>query len=362
MKKALCHFSLTDIITNDTRRMRFQSLLIYGAFCAVALVMSLINILSRQTVLLIATASFSALCAVNFVLARHSVKGQSISSGLFMAEVIVLFTYFLITGGTQNFSVVWLLLLPTLGLLFFGKFKGSLMCGIIFVIMLCCFHLPVLSTLVTDYGPTWRSRFPVVYVCSYVVALLLEIVRDITSRELGVMRVKYEQLYSHDQLTGIYNRYGLEEVLRKLNDVRGRHIGVLMFDIDFFKKVNDTYGHKSGDCILRQLAELAGQSLPEGAEIFRWGGEEFVILYSHGGDAQAHAVSLLESVRRHSFSIVDGNVHVTISIGLALANDSSLSDVYEKLLELADSCLYKAKASGRDRIVTDTLNPGEERR
>ena len=176
------------------------------------------------------------------------------------------------------------------------------------------------------------------------------------------MRVKYEQLYSHDQLTGIYNRYGLEEVLRKLNDVRGRHIAVLMFDIDFFKKVNDTYGHKSGDCILRQLAELAGQSLPEGAEIFRWGGEEFVILYSHGGDAQAHAVSLLESVRRHSFSIVGGNVHVTISIGLALANDSSLSDVYEKLLELADSCLYKAKASGRDRIVTDTLNPGEERR
>ena len=358
MKLLLSDYSFADIVTNDKRRIRFQSELIYIVFILIALVMSIINVFSGETILLIATSSFCLLCALNLVLTLIGEKTQAIASYLFMVEVIVLFSYFIITGGTDNFSIVWLLLLPTIGLLFFGMARGTVMCAVILVIMLACFYVEPLRSLFkcTDYGDTFTLRFPVVFICSYAVSLLLEAVRSVTARELAVIRGQYEHLYSHDALTGVYNRHGLSDVIKSSGNLRSASTGVIIFDIDHFKNVNDTYGHLNGDSILKELASFASKIIPERADIFRWGGEEFTVLYYNSENATENAEKLLKAVREHPFPIDSGNINITISIGLATADDCTMADVYSNLLTLADKCLYQAKEGGRDRIVSAKLN------
>ena len=340
---------LTELITDEKRRIPFQSNMIYASLAGVALLMSIINVFTKQIPLLISTASFCVLCVVNFFLTRKSEKCAKLASYLFMVEIVALFSFFVITGGTDKFSIVWLLLLPTIGLLFFGVVKGSIMSAVMLVIMLVCFHVPGVRCFCVDYGSTWVVRFPAVYCCSYVVSLVLETIRAITARELADTREKYRQLYSHDALTGVFNRHGLQEVLHRIEGVRRNDIGVLILDIDFFKAVNDTHGHLDGDRVLKQLAEVVESVLPENANLFRWGGEEFAVLYFDSSAALENAEVILRAVREHEFVLSSGVIHITVSIGVATGENAE-SD-YDRLLLRADKSLYEAKQTGRDKIV-----------
>ena len=145
---------------------------VYGAFAIVAAVLSAVNIITLRIPLLISTLVFMALCVVSFVLVRFAHKTKT-ARILFLIGMIILFGFFIVTGGTDNFSIVWVLLLPTLGLFFFGIKKGSILSAIIFVMMLVCFFVPQLSGICTDYGRTFEVRFPLVYIACYVVALSL---------------------------------------------------------------------------------------------------------------------------------------------------------------------------------------------
>ena len=341
-----------DLITDEKRRIPFQSNVIYACLAGVALFMSFINIVTRQHPLLIATGSFALLCILNLILTWQSKeKGAKIASQMFMVEIIALFSFFVITGGTDKFSIVWLLLLPTIGLLFFGIKRGTLMSGIMLIVMLLCFYVPFIKKALhcVDYGPTWSLRFPAVFLCSYCVSLVLETIRAFTADELADTREKYRQLCSHDALTGVFNRHGLQEVLRRLQGARRNDIGVLILDIDFFKSVNDTHGHLDGDRVLKQLAECVGSVIPEDANLFRWGGEEFAVLFFDGTEALASAETILRTVREHEFVISSGVIHITVSIGVATGENAG-SD-YDRLLLRADRSLYEAKQTGRDKIV-----------
>ena len=345
--------TMTEIITDDTKRIRFQSELIYCVFAFIAFVMSVINILTHQTPLLIATGVFCLLCVANLLMTVKSAKLQSAASYLFMAEVIGLFTYFIVTGGTGNFSIVWLLLLPTVGLLFFGRLMGSILCGIILVIMLVCFY--PLRAHITNYGSTWFVRFPVVFVCSYCVSFVLETVRYVTARELNLMREKYHHLSRHDALTGVLNRYGMEETLNALSAAGADSLGVLIFDIDRFKQVNDSYGHMAGDLVLKELAGYIAGMLPRQSSIFRWGGEEFAVLYTDVNAAEGSAQQIVENVRSHVFHIPEGDIRVTVSLGLVISKGKKLCEKFGELMQAADKCLYRAKQKGRDRVETDRI-------
>lgn len=339
---------LTDIITDEKRRIPFQSNMIYASLAGVALFMSIINIFTRQIPLLISTGSFCVLCVLNLFLTKTGEKGAKIASNLFMVEIIALFSFFVITGGTDEFSIVWLLLLPTIGLLFFGVKKGTILSAVMLIIMLICFYVPFVKKFCVDYGPTWTVRFPAVFCCSYVVSLVLETIRAVTATELAATREKYHELCSHDALTGVFNRHGLQEVLHRIAGARRNDIGMLILDIDFFKAVNDTHGHLDGDRVLKQLAELVQSVLPENASLFRWGGEEFAVLYFNSAEAMENAEVILDAVRNHEFTISTGVIHITVSIGVAMGEDAE-SD-YDRLLLRADKSLYEAKQTGRDRI------------
>ncbi|MGO4503554.1 MULTISPECIES: diguanylate cyclase [unclassified Dyella] len=163
-----------------------------------------------------------------------------------------------------------------------------------------------------------------------------------------------------DPLTGLLNRRAFESRARVLlADKRGSDplVALMMLDIDFFKRVNDTYGHESGDKALVALATLCRETVRADDIVARFGGEEFVILLrvQAAQHAQALAEKLCKQLRVQTVTATDGQQFgFTVSIGIAFAQRVAGARLQvDALLREADALLYRAKSNGRDRIETD---------
>ena len=166
----------------------------------------------------------------------------------------------------------------------------------------------------------------------------------------------------HDPLTGIKTRAFFEEELEiYLASIAGnekgkrkewfgfKNISIIFFDIDYFKKVNDAYGHEVGDTVLRKVAKTIQDSLRTGDTLARWGGEEMLasLLGASEKDAVTKAEEIRVEVEKLSFPEIP-DLHLTISSGVASSEkDLTLSE----LVRRADQALYQAKENGRNKVV-----------
>lgn len=166
----------------------------------------------------------------------------------------------------------------------------------------------------------------------------------------------HEEIYRMtivDGLTQIHNkRYLFEALEKELIRARRyeRELSLIIFDIDFFKRINDQYGHLAGDHVLRELARVVQERIRRDEVFARYGGEEFVIVLPETGlgGARALAEDLRERVATHAFVFQGERIPVTISIGCAqLSKDDRAAT---ELIQRADEKLYEAKRSGRNRV------------
>jgi two-component system cell cycle response regulator len=160
-----------------------------------------------------------------------------------------------------------------------------------------------------------------------------------------------------DALTGLHNRRYMENHLSTLVEqasTRAKPLALMILDIDFFKSINDTYGHDAGDDVLREFAVRIRKSIRGIDLACRYGGEEFVIVMPETGLDVAGMVAerLRRSIAGETFAVNKGTkrIDVTISIGLATLDnkDEPVADV----LKRADMALYQAKHDGRNRVVS----------
>jgi|GEM_PF-1994516 len=177
-----------------------------------------------------------------------------------------------------------------------------------------------------------------------------EIIRQNKEKELLLIR----DTLIHSLLNGLFGPYVLELELREAMR-RNQPYSVLMLDIDFFKNVNDTYGHLAGNSVLQGLGGLMKEAAKGLDVVYRFGGEEFVIGIPNCGrdDAFVFAERLRNLVRDHEFVIEPDRIRITISIGIATypTHGSSLT----ALVGLADQAMYVAKETGRDRVVVQSF-------
>ncbi len=183
---------------------------------------------------------------------------------------------------------------------------------------------------------------------------LQELVARIKHLLNGLFDMVAEIESGSDPLTNVLNRRFLPSVIgREISIAQRQRSGfsVLLLDIDHFKAINDEHGHSGGDQVLRQFAEVVHQTCRSSDFVFRYGGEEFlVVLVDTGRDAAlAAAEKLGAEIRRHRFALPDsGALQVTASIGVATFDGHP---DYAYLIDRADKALYKAKQAGRDRSV-----------
>ncbi len=162
-----------------------------------------------------------------------------------------------------------------------------------------------------------------------------------------------KELLTHDELTGVCNRryldFYIENLIQQSKDFN-LDFGLLFVDIDYFKNVNDTYGHGVGDVVLKELSEIILHSIRNNDLIGRWGGEEFlvVIQVEEIKHLRIIAEKLRSIVSEYSFDKDNNNIHVTISIGGTMCVQG---ESRESLIKRADDYMYNSKNTGRDKLT-----------
>lgn len=249
------------------------------------------------------------------------------------------------------------------GLVFFDRravLSGIAVCLVVFVgneVLMAghvVYYAPVLSRSMFEGDSTvlagwWSMHLRVIlYVAFFAFCALLLFQME----QLEAQRRALERLAITDPLTGVANRRRFGERLEEEVQRRGRSgrpFCVLLCDADFFKKVNDTYGHHAGDVVIRHIADVLSAGVRGQIDLVgRLGGEEFGVLLPETDLPAAREVAerVLAQMREHLF-VVDGRqFRVTLSIGMALGQAGSGEDA----LREADANLYRAKSSGRDRV------------
>ncbi len=172
--------------------------------------------------------------------------------------------------------------------------------------------------------------------------------------ELIEARDRFQVKSSLDSLTGLFNH---EEILRILaqevarSERTGDYVSAIMADIDFFKKINDTYGHLAGDAVLREVASRMRTMMRSYDFIGRYGGEEFLIILAEccTNCSAAFAERLRQVMEDKSVDTSEGLISFTISLGVA-TSDKDLKRDAESLVRSADEALYRAKKNGRNRV------------
>ena len=175
------------------------------------------------------------------------------------------------------------------------------------------------------------------------------IIFDEITKELERIRVLKEKA-SKDSLTKLFNRGKFDNVLSQeisLANETQAPLSVIFLDIDHFKIVNDSYGHDAGDSVLVELAELLRKTTRNGDFIARWGGEEFIITLQSTTVVQASVIAekIRENIEQHNFT---NGGNQTISLGVS---EYAFNESKESLLKRVDEALYRAKDSGRNRVV-----------
>jgi diguanylate cyclase (GGDEF)-like protein len=180
--------------------------------------------------------------------------------------------------------------------------------------------------------------------------------KQLLEQELREVNARLERLASVDELTGLLNRRALEAALRRdlaLADRERKALSILLLDIDHFKKVNDTWGHQTGDAVLTMVGTTLTQSLRGSDVAGRYGGEEFMCLLPATDVAGAKVVAerLRAAFLDRSVPTRDSSIGITVSIGSASVCGPGCRDALEVIVRRADECLYRAKAEGRNRVV-----------
>lgn len=163
------------------------------------------------------------------------------------------------------------------------------------------------------------------------------------------MRSNLQKLVEMDALTFLYNRRSGNRMMGLLVEQKAVYTAV-MCDIDFFKRVNDTYGHAAGDQVLIEVSAAIRDSVGEEGFASRWGGEEFLAIYCMKmPEAKEHVEALQEKIRELVIRYGESEIQVTMTFGIA---ESEPAESYEKVVKRADEKLYLGKNGGRDQIVT----------
>ncbi|MCO7222803.1 GGDEF domain-containing protein [Pleionea sp. CnH1-48] len=233
----------------------------------------------------------------------------------------------------------------------YGVFWAYVMITYIFVLMKCkealvvsCIFVAFTFYFVSSYYTTQ------VLIRIFATVILAGMFGFLFSSLIEKLLIKVDTLITKDPLTKALNRNTFHASIDSALSSYHRYKApatLFIFDLDFFKNVNDTYGHQTGDRVLKAVSNIVLKRLRDSDQLFRYGGEEFAVLLSQTNQESALrlAEELRQLIKRHNYELEQD---ITISGGLAQVDKSDTSSSW---IERCDKALYKAKKSGRDRII-----------
>ncbi|MCF0117082.1 MAG: diguanylate cyclase [Bacilli bacterium] len=301
---------LSNIFTDDKERFIAQMKAVPFILGGTSFVMCIINIVMGLSSLAIWTGAFALSCAISIILLLINKNTLVVSEFLFIVSIFVLLTHFIIRGGVQGFSAIWVLLVPSCSMLMFGLLNGTVVSTVQYLILIFFFWFPSGKELLkcNDYTSTFLLRLPLIYGACFVCGFFFEFVRK---RTYISMRKSQEQLKDnlrHDNLTGLLNQNAfIEDMMALEQENLDRPVGFIYIDINGLKYINDIYSHSEGDLTIRKVGAILNQIYDN--YCYRVGSDEFGIVVF---DLEEQEFNLSVSVLQDTFDIKED---LSVSIG-----------------------------------------------
>lgn len=262
-------------------------------------------------------------------------------------------------GGVSAPTVIWLAVCPLIATTVGGLRPSLVWSGLCFTAVVAVHMMDAAGGFPTVSVKDMRI-LNTVSTISFVMTVAIFILVFYQVNSIAVSRIEQalmiiRELAIHDELTGVLNRRELIRIAEQEKDRADRHrlpFSLSLIDVDFFKRINDTYGHAAGDQVLKRIANKIEEEMRSSDYFGRYGGEEFLLLLV-GSDAAAAASfneRLREAIEALTFDDLPNSPSVTISIGIA---QYRFGETIEQTLSRADRSLYAAKDAGRNRVIAN---------
>mgnify|MGYP003623494502 CR=1 FL=1 len=271
-----------------------------------------------------------------------------------VGSLMVLGIVLLVGGGApHSSSLLWFIMFPPMVMFCAGLRSGTILFAIFFGAIALLLFTPLNFLLAAPLEFSLSMRFMLVLFGSFLFSWFAEYTRFYTRKALVEAMSRMEQDALTDPLTGLGNRRDFQHYFSWVSGKSARDqqaFSIAMSDIDNFKKVNDTFGHEVGDKVLVHISGIITTQMRAMDRLFRWGGEEFLLLMPETGGREAvlAAERMRRSVAESPYVNGDTVLHCTISVGLY--SGGGLEKVNEQIAE-ADRNLYSAKSGGRNMVV-----------
>lgn len=347
----LYQFKKSSLLNSDDRYFT-----IYFTLGIIGFTVAWVSTITSSEINLDAHFALSIFCGMLLLLALiNRKKRPSIVKAIWGAHLMLTLIVIFLPDRTIKIVLVIIhsvVVYSVIGTLFFYRFKRGKNFGYaIMMIAVLLFIGPIIIQI-----PSMLNNFNIERIMGTLAILFALGFILISSGYLGVNLIdenkKLETLATEDPLTGLFNRRGLERAMfMTLSSIkRNRHsLSAIALDIDYFKTINDNYGHDCGDIVLKQIAELIKVDSRGIDACCRFGGEEFVIIMPNTQQSEAYQVAerLRALIENHNFNIESHKIRVTSSFGVA----TQIEEIeIESLLKQADKAMYLAKQRGRNKV------------
>jgi len=337
--------SLGNDLTEDKNRMLFFEFWLPLFLSIISLSMALYNRSVGSVFLLKVTFYFGLINLIIWCL--NFLFNETVIGVLTGICYYILLIIFLLYGGEDGFSILWILLVPSFGFLLYGRKKGMILNVLLFASLVFIMWTAPGNSLL-KYQPLYafQQRFPLLYIAFGLSGYLFEFIREKTSTKLKNLREKYYYNSTHDSLTGLFNRAEIKNYIEGNKRFKG---GLAIIDIDNFKAINDNYGHLIGDLALQKISEGIHECF--GEKSVRWGGDEFCTMCercSSEKDLKETLEKLLYSIMNIELFHKNEKIPLTVSVGAVFTDKDT---EFEELISKADNAIYQAKNNGKNQFV-----------
>lgn len=299
---------------------------------AALLIMSVLNFTARSYAMLASTLGGAGVLAF-FLRESWPKQNANMLSWTFVGVFGILCTYYVFFGGNEGFSMLWLIFVPFLFTLMIDAVKGIALSTYFLVLLILVFYGPLDFLLRYDYSPVVRLRFPIYYAVDFVLSLYCAVQMIWTRSDLILAQEQARAASFLDAATGLKNRTAFTHFTQTAPERDFIRLTVIYIDVNGLHELNNRLGHAAGDEMQRFIARACVERFPK-ADVFRLGGDEFLIACSVGteGEINAWMDDLIHTVESAGYTIAYGIEH--------RLHDFDLEDMVNQ----ADAKMLKNKA------------------
>ena len=304
-------------------------------------------------------ATLYTICSIYLAsyFAQRKTGSKPIYASIILYSMFGFLIFMVYSGGVANTGPLWIFVAAPVALFFDGLKKGLINIAAFTAAVTLLLYYPDNQLLATQYSDEFKERLLFSFLTVTLLSAYYEFSRQRSFDFIVNISRKFEQLAKYDPLTRLPNRRDAEDKLEYEHRRIERNltpVAVILCDVDFFKNVNDSFGHAVGDQVLVELANLFRTIIRKQDTVARWGGEEFLFILPQTNANQAIIVA--KKIQKHltlsEFECEQKKVKITVSMGISEVN--AKTDI-PTALKQADEFLYLAKDNGRDQFQPQSV-------